>query len=220
MGASIEGAGTDVVRIQGVEALQPVDHAIIPDRIEAGTFLVAAAATAGDVLVRNCQLEHLEAVAAKLRQAGVEVVRQDDGVRVLPRRGPLRALEITTAPHPGFPTDMQAQLMTLLTAATGRSVVTETIFENRFMHVGELRRMGADIEIRGRTAFVTGPTPLSGAQVMATDLRASASLVIAGLMAEGTTEILRVYHIDRGYEHIEKKLQGLGAKIERFRARG
>ena len=220
MGASVEGAGTDVIRIRGVDILHPVDHAIIPDRIEAGTFLVAAAATGGDVLVRNCQLEHLEAVAAKLRQAGIEVARQDDGVRVLPRKGPIRPLEITTAPHPGFPTDMQAQLMTLLTAAAGRSVVTETIFENRFMHVGELRRMGADIEIRGRTAFVTGPTRLSGAQVMATDLRASASLVIAGLMAEGTTEILRVYHIDRGYEHIETKLQGLGAKIERYRARG
>jgi UDP-N-acetylglucosamine 1-carboxyvinyltransferase len=220
MGASVEGAGTDVVRIQGVASLQPVDHAIIPDRIEAGTFLVAAAATGGDVLVRNCQLEHLEAVAAKLRQAGVELVRQDDGVRVHPRKGPLRSLEITTAPHPGFPTDMQAQLMVLMTAASGRSVITETIFENRFMHVGELRRMGADIEIRGRTAFVGGPTPLSGAQVMATDLRASASLVIAGLLAEGTTEILRVYHIDRGYEHIEKKLQGLGARIERYRAQG
>jgi len=220
MGASVEGAGTDVIRIQGTQSLHPVDHAIIPDRIEAGTFLVAAAATGGDVLVKNCQLEHLEAVAAKLRQAGVELVRQDDGVRVHARTGPLRPLEITTAPHPGFPTDMQAQLMVLLTAAAGRSVVTETIFENRFMHVGELRRMGADIEIRGRTAFVSGPTKLSGAQVMATDLRASASLVIAGLMAEGTTEILRVYHIDRGYEHIEKKLQGLGARIERFRARG
>jgi UDP-N-acetylglucosamine 1-carboxyvinyltransferase len=220
MGASVEGAGTDVIRIQGVQSLHPVDHAIIPDRIEAGTFLVAAAATGGDVLVRNCQLEHLEAVAAKLRQAGVELVRQDDGVRVHARKGTVRPLEITTAPHPGFPTDMQAQLMVLLTAAAGRSVVTETIFENRFMHVGELRRMGANIEIRGRTAFISGPAGLSGAQVMATDLRASASLVIAGLMAEGTTEILRVYHIDRGYEHIEKKLQGLGARIERFRAQG
>ncbi|MBI2895906.1 MAG: UDP-N-acetylglucosamine 1-carboxyvinyltransferase [Deltaproteobacteria bacterium] len=219
MGAKVEGAGTDVVRIEGVDSLQPVDHAIIPDRIEAGTFLVAAAATAGDVLVENCQLEHLEAVAAKLRLAGAGLVREGTGVRIRASATPLRPVEITTAPHPGFPTDMQAQLMVLMCRAGGQSVITETIFENRFMHVGELRRMGAQIDIRGRTAFVSGPTPLSSAQVMATDLRASASLVIAGLMAEGRTEILRVYHIDRGYERIEEKLANLGAKIERFRGR-
>jgi UDP-N-acetylglucosamine 1-carboxyvinyltransferase len=216
MGASVDGAGTDVILIEGKESLHPVDHAIIPDRIEAGTYMVAAAVTGGDVLLEGAELDHLGAVTSKLRAAGVQVEREGGSVRVA-GKPPFQPVDITTAPHPGFPTDMQAQLMVLLCFAGGRSTVTETIFENRFMHVSELNRMGADIRINGRTATVTGVPFLSGAQVMATDLRASASLVIAGLMAQGTTEILRVYHIDRGYEHIERKLSGLGADIERVR---
>lgn len=216
MGASVEGAGTDVIIIEGVDELQPVDHAIMPDRIEAGTFMVAAAATGGDVLVDGVTFEDLEAVAAKMRDAGVIVEREGSGIRVV-RDAPLRATDITTAPHPGFPTDMQAQFMVLMSMAHGRSQITETIFENRFMHVPELNRMGAMIDIHARTATVTGVESMQGAEVMATDLRASASLVIAGLIAQGTTEVLRVYHIDRGYERIEEKLAGLGAKIERVR---
>ena len=214
MGASVDGAGTDVIVIEGKEGLHPVDHAIIPDRIEAGTYMVAAAVTGGDVLLEGAELDHLGAVTSKLRAAGVQVEREGGSVRVA-GKPPFRPVDITTAPHPGFPTDMQAQLMVLLCFASGRSVVTETIFENRFMHVSELNRMGADIRVNARIASVTGVPFLSGAQVMATDLRASASLVIAGLMARGTTEILRVYHIDRGYEHIERKLSALGADIER-----
>jgi UDP-N-acetylglucosamine 1-carboxyvinyltransferase len=216
MGASVDGAGTDVIVIEGKEGLHPVDHAIIADRIEAGTYMVAAAVTGGDVLLEGAELDHLGAVTSKLRAAGVQVEREGGSVRVVGKL-PFRPVDITTAPHPGFPTDMQAQLMVLLCFATGRSIVTETIFENRFMHVSELNRMGADIRVNGRVATVTGVPFLSGAQVMATDLRASASLVIAGLMARGTTEILRVYHIDRGYEHIERKLSALGADIERVR---
>jgi len=216
MGANVVGAGTDMIVIDGVEELDPVDHAIMPDRIEAGTYMVAAAMTHGDVLVDGVTFEHLEAVAAKLRAAGVEVEREDSGVRVA-RRGPLRAVDVTTAPHPGFPTDMQAQFMVLMCAAEGQSRITETIFENRFMHVPELNRMGADIDIHGRTATITGVPKLQGANVMATDLRASASLIIAGLVAEGETEVRRVYHLDRGYEHIERKLAGLGANIRRVK---
>ena len=216
MGANVVGAGTDMIVIDGVEELDPVDHAIMPDRIEAGTYMVAAAMTHGDVLVDGVTFEHLEAVAAKLRAAGVEVEREDSGVRVA-RRGPLRAVDVTTAPHPGFPTDMQAQFMVLMCAAEGQSRITETIFENRFMHVPELNRMGADIDIHGRTATITGVPKLQGANVMATDLRASASLIIAGLGAEGETEVRRVYHLDRGYEHIERKLAGLGANIRRVK---
>ena len=214
MGARVSGAGTGTIEIEGRDELEPVDHAILPDRIEAGTFLVAAAATGGDVLVRNCRVEHLEAVVAKLRLAGVRVVPEADGVRVT-APGPLRPVDITTAPYPGFPTDMQAQLMLLMCLADGQSLITETIFENRFMHVGELRRMGAEIEVRGQTALVTGPTRFQGAEIMATDLRASACLVVAGLVAEGRTEVRRVYHIDRGYEDIVAKLSGLGARIRR-----
>ncbi len=214
MGANITGGGTDVITIEGVEGLHPVDHAVIPDRIEAGTYMAAAAATRGNVLLEGVAFEHLEAVAAKLREAGVVVEREGAGVRVAAPT-PLRGVDATTAPHPGFPTDMQAQFMILMCTATGPSVITETIFENRFMHVPELVRMGAEIDIRGRAATVAGTRPLSGAQVMATDLRASASLVIAGLVAEGTTDVLRVYHLDRGYERIEEKLGGLGASIER-----
>ncbi len=214
MGAQVEGAGTDTIIIQGVEALSPVDHAIIADRIEAGTYMVAAAATGGDVFLEGITLDHLQAVGAKLRAAGVEVEREGSGVRVA-GRPPFTPVDVTTKPHPDFPTDMQAQFMMLMTLADGVSVITETIFENRFMHVSELNRMGASIEVQGRRATVRGPSTLQGASVMATDLRASASLVVAGLVAEGVTEVLRVYHIDRGYEHIEAKLQGLGANITR-----
>ncbi|HJL14491.1 MAG TPA: UDP-N-acetylglucosamine 1-carboxyvinyltransferase [Sandaracinaceae bacterium LLY-WYZ-13_1] len=214
MGAQVEGAGTDTITIRGVETLQPVDHAIIADRIEAGTYMVAAAATGGDLFLEGITFDHLQAVGAKLREAGVHVEREGTGIRVA-GEPPFAPVDITTAPHPDFPTDMQAQLMMLMCLADGRSVITETIFENRFMHVSELNRMGASIEVQGRAATVEGPAKLQGASVMATDLRASASLVVAGLVAEGVTEVLRVYHIDRGYERIEEKLQGVGAQIER-----
>ncbi len=218
MGASVEGAGTDVITIEGKESLMPVDHAIIADRIEAGTYMVAAAATGGDVFLDGVTFDHLEAVAMKMRAAGVTVEREGSGVRVA-GTPPFRPADITTAPYPGFPTDMQAQLMVLMCFAKGRSVITETIFENRFMHVPELNRMGARIDVHGRLAAVEGIESLEGAEVMATDLRASASLVIAGLVARGTTDILRVYHIDRGYERIEAKLAGLGANIVRVPGR-
>jgi UDP-N-acetylglucosamine 1-carboxyvinyltransferase len=216
MGASVEGAGTDTIVIEGKRELHPVDHAIIPDRIEAGTFMVAAAATGGDVLVDGVTLEHLKPVAQKLRQAGVGVEREGCGVRVR-ATPPFIPTDVTTAPHPGFPTDMQAQFMVLMCLAEGRSVITEMIFENRFMHVSELNRMGAHIDVDGRSAAVHGAARLQGASVMATDLRASASLVIAGLVAEGETHVLRVYHIDRGYERIERKLAAIGADISRVK---
>lgn len=219
MGASVEGAGTATIVIEGREALHPVDHAIIADRIEAGTFMAAAAATGGNVLVDGITLDPLEAVAQKFRQAGVVVEREGNGVRVH-GRPPFVPTDVTTAPHPGFPTDMQAQFVVLMCLSSGRSTITEMIFENRFMHVSELNRMGARIEVDGNSAVVHGVGALEGASVMATDLRASASLVIAGLVAEGTTEILRVYHLDRGYEHIEAKLSGLGARVERVRGDG
>jgi len=221
MGAKVDGAGTDVIHIEGVEVLHAVDHAIIPDRIEAGTFLLAVAATGGDVFVRDAIPEHMEPLLAKLRAAGVEVLREEGGIRV--RSEGARALkggDIATAPHPGFPTDMQAQFMAVMTLARGTSVVTESVFENRYMHVPELSRMGADIEVHGRVAVVKGVAALSGAAVMATDLRASACLVIAGLTSTDRTEVLRVYHLDRGYESIEKKLRPLGARIERVRGGG
>jgi len=218
MGASVEGAGTDCIVIEGREGLHPVDHSIVADRIEAGTFMVAGAVTGGDVLVDGVTLDQLDAVARKLRQAGVIVEREGSGVRVK-GNPPFTPVDVTTAPYPDFPTDMQAQFMLLMCLAKGRSVITEMIFENRFMHVSELNRMGAHIDVDGRSATVHGAVKLEGATVMATDLRASASLVIAGLVASGTTEVLRVYHIDRGYEHIEEKLAGLGAKIQRVRAR-
>jgi UDP-N-acetylglucosamine 1-carboxyvinyltransferase len=218
MGAKVHGAGTPVIDVEGVDELHPIEHAIIPDRIEAGTFMVAAAITRGDVLVRDCVPEHLDAVSAKLRAAGAEVAIEKGGVRVR-ARGDLRPVDITTQPHPGFPTDMQAQFMVLAAVAHGQSVITETIFENRYMHVQELARMGADIHVDGRTAIVRGKPRLSGTAVMATDLRASASLILAGLVASGSTEVLRVYHLDRGYERIEKKLKPLGAEIRRVRTR-
>ena len=219
MGARVEGAGTDIIVIHGADALDPFDHAIISDRIEAGTFMAAVGAAGGDVLLEHAPIDDLEPVIVKMRQAGVEVERDGEHMRVR-RVKPLRAVDVTTAPHPGFPTDMQAQFMAMMCVAEGQSVLTETIFENRFMHVPELCRMGADIDTRGHTAFVTGVKGLSGASVMATDLRASASLVIAGLVAEGDTIVRRVYHLDRGYEHIEKKLAGAGADIARVPLEG
>ncbi len=217
MGARIDGAGTDVMHIDGVEQLAPFDHAIIADRIEAGTYMCAAAAVDGsDVRLSGVVLEDLEALVLKLRQAGVTVEREGEFVRVR-RDGPIKPVNVTTAPHPGFPTDMQAQFLVVMTRAKGESVMTETIFENRFMHVPELLRMGAHIEIRGRSAIVQGVDTLEGASVMATDLRASASLVIAGLYSQGETEVRRVYHLDRGYEHMEQKLSALGADCERVK---
>jgi len=216
MGARVDGAGTSIVRIEGKDDLDPFDHAIIADRIEAGTFMAAVGATGGTVTLDDVPTEDLEPVIVKLRQAGVAIERDGAGT-VVSRTGRLRGVDVTTAPHPGFPTDMQAQLMALLAIADGTSVLTETIFENRFMHVPELSRMGADIEIRNHSAIVRGASGLSGASVMATDLRASASLVIAGLVAEGETVVRRVYHLDRGYERIESKLAGVGADVERIR---
>jgi UDP-N-acetylglucosamine 1-carboxyvinyltransferase len=215
MGAKIEGAGTDVIRIQGVERLHGVDHAVMPDRIEAGTFLAAAAATRGTVTLTQAPVAALDAVLGKLAEAGARIETGGDFVKLAMPRRP-RAVSLRTAPFPGFPTDMQAQFIALNTVAEGSALVTETIFENRFMHVQELRRLGADIEIEGNTAMVKGIERLAGATVMATDLRASASLVIAGLVAEGETIIDRIYHLDRGYERIESRLAELGAQIRRL----
>jgi UDP-N-acetylglucosamine 1-carboxyvinyltransferase len=217
MGAKVSGAGTSVIEIEGVDGLHPIEHAICADRIEAGTFLVAVALTAGDVLVRGARPEHLDAVVTKLRTSGVNVTAEKDGLRVR-SNGEFGPLDITTQPYPGFPTDMQAQFMVLATMARGQSVIKEAIFENRYMHVPELGRMGADIHIDGRVAVVRGVRRLSAATVMATDLRASASLVLAGLVATGRTEVLRVYHLDRGYERIERKLRKAGARIKRVKA--
>ena len=215
MGARITGVGTSTLRIQGVARLHGTHHRIIPDRIEAGTFMIAAAITRGEVRIAGCQPAHLGALIAKLRQAGVTVEEQNADTLLVRAGESLRSTDITTEEYPGFPTDLQAQFMALMTQATGISFVKENIFENRFMHAPELARMGANIRIEGRQAIVAGPTLLSGAQVMATDLRASASLVLAALMATGETIIDRVYHIDRGYERIEQKLQGIGADIAR-----
>jgi len=214
MGAKIEGAGTDTIRIQGVSELAPVSYSVMPDRIEAGTFMIAAAITGGDVNIHGMKPEHLDALVFKLQDAGVEITSHDNVVRVkAPRK--IRSVNIKTRPYPGFPTDMQAQFMALMCVADGASVISENIFENRFMHVSELLRFGADITIEGNSATVKGVRKLSGAPVMATDLRASASLILAGLAANNVTEISRIYHLDRGYESIEKKLAGLGADIKR-----
>jgi UDP-N-acetylglucosamine 1-carboxyvinyltransferase len=216
MGAKISGAGTATIRIEGVASLHGVRHAVIPDRIETGTYVAACAIAGGEIEIQGCRPGHLKAVSDKFREVGVRIEEGPDNMRVRAPRV-IRPASVTTLPHPGFPTDMQAQYMTLMTQATGVSTITESIFENRFMHVAELRRMGANVTENGRIAIVTGPTALSGAQVMATDLRASASLVIAGLGASGETVVDRVYHLDRGYYRIDEKLRGLGADIERIR---
>ena len=215
MGAQISGAGTDTIVIDGVESLHGASYDVLPDRIEAGTYLVAGAITGGRVRVRNARADHLDAVLGKLAEAGAEVTRGDDWIEVdMGGRRP-KAVDIRTAPHPGFPTDMQAQFAALNTVAEGVGTIIETIFENRFMHMLEMRRMGAEIRLEGNTAIIKGVPRLTAAPVMATDLRASASLVLAGLVAEGTTQVERIYHIDRGYERIEEKLHGLGAQIRR-----
>lgn len=214
MGARIEGAGTDVIKVTGVDRLQGAEHQIVCDRIEAGTYLVAAAMTGGKVRLNNARADLLDAVIEKLRDAGAKVEHEDRSITV-ESSGKLKSVNVRTAPHPAFPTDMQAQFMALNTIADGVASVTETIFENRFMHVQEMRRLGANIEVEGNTAIVRGVTHLDGATVMATDLRASASLVLAGLVARGETTIERIYHIDRGYERIEEKLTQLGARIRR-----
>ena len=219
MGAQVSGAGSDVMEIVGADRgqLAPFDHAVIPDRIEAGTYMVAAAMHEGsDVLVEGAEWSDLEALILKMRAAGVSITSEGRDIRVK-RNDPLRPVNFTTAPHPGFPTDMQAQVRVLMCLAKGESVITETIFENRFMHVPELQRMGASVALRGHTAVVQGVPRLYGASVMATDLRASASLVVAGLVAEDETEVRRVYHLDRGYEQLEEKLRALGADVERVK---
>jgi UDP-N-acetylglucosamine 1-carboxyvinyltransferase len=218
MGARITGAGTSTIRIEGVDALGGAEHTIIPDRIETGTFLAAAAITGGDLEISNCQPAHLDAVIEHLRRAGVAIEQPNQFTLRVTTNGNLRGLDVETEEYPGFPTDMQAQYMALMTQAEGRAVITERIFENRFMHASELLRMGARVQIHGSTAIVDGRAKMAGAKVQASDLRASASLVIAGLAATGETIIDRVYHIDRGYEKIEEKLRAVGAQIERFRA--
>ncbi len=214
MGAKIRGAGTNVIKIEGVNKLIAHDYTIIPDRIEAGTYMIAAAMTRGDVYIANAISEHLKPVIAKLKESGVNVVEDVDGIRVSCDRRP-RAVDIKTLPYPGFPTDMQAQFMAMLTISEGTSMVTETVFENRFMHVDELRRMGAKIKIDGRTSVVDGQEKLTGCQVKATDLRAGAAIVLAGLVAEGETQIGYIHHIDRGYDNLVQKLVSLGADIKR-----
>jgi UDP-N-acetylglucosamine 1-carboxyvinyltransferase len=221
MGASIEGAGTSTIRVRGVERLHGIPHGaahrIIPDRIEAGTFLIAGALTGGDLTVTGCEPEHLRALIAKLAECGADIAESGPGALRIRARRKLTSVDMTTEEHPGFATDLQAQFMALMTQAEGIAIITETIFENRFMHALELARMGARIRLNGRQAIVAGPTPLSGAQVIASDLRASASLVLAALAATGETLIDRVYHIDRGYEKIEAKLAGVGARIRRVK---
>jgi UDP-N-acetylglucosamine 1-carboxyvinyltransferase len=215
MGARIEGAGTSTIRVQGVSKLHGAKHRIIPDRIEAGTFLIAGALTGGDLNIAGCDPSHFGALLAKLHEVGVKTAQSAESIRVM-SDGPLKAADITTEEYPGFPTDMQAQYMALATQAEGTSIITENIFENRFMHVLELMRMGANIKIEGSRAVVRGKAPLSAAAVQASDLRASASLVLAALVAEGESIIDRVYHIDRGYENIEEKLKGVGAQVRRI----
>jgi UDP-N-acetylglucosamine 1-carboxyvinyltransferase len=216
MGAGVKGAGSDIIQIDGVDTLHGTNHRIIPDRIEAGSFVIAAAVSGGDVLIRDARSEHLEAFLIKLKEAGVAVTADDNGIRVQ-RNGKIKSVDVTTLPYPGFPTDLQAQMMVLMAVADGVSVITETIFENRFMHAQELDRMGAQIKLEGNRAVVRGVRELSGAPVMASDLRASVALVLAGLVANGTTEVSRVYHLDRGYEQIERKLSLLGGQIVRVK---
>jgi UDP-N-acetylglucosamine 1-carboxyvinyltransferase len=214
LGADIKGAGTSSIKIRGVETLGGATHQIIPDRIEAGTFMVAAAISGGDVIVENVITSHIKPVIAKLKEAGVKIIENGDNVRVI-RDSKLKPIDIKTMPYPGFPTDMQSQFMALMTMCEGTSVVIETVFENRFMHVDELKRMGADIKIDGKSAIVQGVKSLTGSPVEASDLRAGAALVLAGLVAEGTTEIDNIYHIDRGYEGIEERFRNIGGNVER-----
>ena len=215
MGARIKGAGTDTVKIVGVDRLKGVKHSVIPDRIEAGTFMVGAALTKGDVIIKNVVPSHLKAVIAKLSECGADISMTEDGMRVRGDVNPIIATNIKTLPYPGFPTDMQSPFMALLAVAKGPSVVIETVFENRFMHVGEFNRMGANIKTDGNAAMIPGDKKLEGAQVVATDLRAGAAVVLTGLVAEGTTEVSQIYHIDRGYENFVDKLRSLGANIMR-----
>ena len=217
MGAKIKGIGTDTLKVEGVDALHGADYAVVVDRIEMGSYAVAAAVTGGDVVLKGGRIDLIEGVVDVLRSAGVEIEEVEDGLRVSRKNGAIKGFDVMTEPYPGFPTDMQAQMMVLASVAEGASMITETIFENRFMHVPELVRMGADINVHGRSAIVRGVEKLSGAQVMATDLRASSSLVLAALVADGVTEISRVYHLDRGYERLEEKLAACGAEIERVR---
>jgi len=214
MGAKVRGAGTGTIRIEGVDKLYGANHSIIPDRIEAGTFMVAAAITGGDILIENAVPEHLRSITAKMEEMGAKIIEENEGVRVI---GPdkLKAVDIKTMPHPGFPTDMQSQMMALLLQADGTSMITETVFENRFMHVEEFRRMNADIKIEGRSVIMNGPNSLQGAEVGATDLRAAAALILAGLVSEGYTRVTELKHLDRGYVDFHKKLAALGATIER-----
>lgn len=216
MGARISGAGTDVITITGVTSLKPVEASVIPDRIEAGTFLIAVGMTGGEINIRGCNAQHLEALINKLRDTGMKITPIAGGLKVA-AGDKIHSVDIKTLPHPGFPTDLQAQMMAYMSIGSGLSVISETVFENRFMHVSELVRMGADITIEGGRAIVRGVPQLYGAQVMATDLRASASLILAALVAQGTTEISRVYHLDRGYENIENKFSALGADIQRMK---
>ncbi len=218
MGAKVKGAGTDTIKIEGVKSLHGAKHGVIPDRIETGTFMVAAAITRGDVLLKNVVSDHVKPIIAKLIECGVEVIDSDEGLRVRATNNELIAADIKTLPYPGFPTDMQSQFMALLATVNGPSVIIETVFENRYMHIEELNRMGAQIKIEGRSAVVSGGQKLHGAQVIATDLRAGAALVLAGLMAEGTTEIAEIYHIERGYADFVGKLTKLGANIRRVKA--
>jgi UDP-N-acetylglucosamine 1-carboxyvinyltransferase len=218
MGAKIQGAGTDTIVIEGVDRLNPVEATVIPDRIEAGTYMIAAGMTEGDILVKKANPLHLESLINKLRDTGMEIGITSKGIRAIGKKT-VNSVDIKTLPYPGFPTDIQAQMMAFMTIGHGLSVITETVFENRFMHISELMRMGADIHIQGNSAVVRGIPKLKGAQVMATDLRASASLILAGLVAEGKTELSRVYHIDRGYQEIEKKFSALGANIKRVPAK-
>ncbi|MFA6670978.1 MAG: UDP-N-acetylglucosamine 1-carboxyvinyltransferase [Bacillota bacterium] len=215
MGGRVKGAGTDTIRIEGVEVLGPAVHTVIPDRIEAGTFMIAGAITGGDIIVDNIVLCHLMPIIAKLKEAGVTVEELGNGVRVCSSKR-VDAVDIKTLPYPGFPTDMQAQMMALMSVARGTSVIIETVFDNRYMHVNELRRMGAYIKIDGRSAVVQGIPRLTGARVKATDLRAGAALVLAGLVARGQTEIYDIHHLDRGYHNLDKKFQHLGARIQRI----
>ena len=215
MGADIKGAGTDIIRIKGVESLKGCSYSVIPDQIEAGTFMIAAAATGGDVYIKNVIPKHLESITAKLTEMGAVIEEGDDCVRVTVNK-PLKGVNIKTTPYPGFPTDIQQPMSTLLSIVPGRSLITESIWENRHKHIDELKKMGANIKVEGRVAIIDGSQKLTGAVVKATDLRAGAAMVIAGLVAEGETEITSIEHIDRGYPHIENKFKALGADIRRI----